>query len=392
MVGADASYLKSHKGVMKIYNDPGSYYNYKTLAIAHHAFKDCTDLKAIEFWQTNGNSSNSYSELKMVIENGALQGCTNLKELRMFCYAEDGDDRWITLGPDDVVVGDNIFGIPTAAEYEAMSTEQREHCNRIPQDFKILVSTERYNEFLEDPNWMPYIPYIEPVEFDPYQQMEDFTMDGLTYGYLTSAGGIMRTSQTVSQDLSWWSALRLTYEVFSWATTIKGWFTAAKKVSEAAMAEYTLAEGLKNTSTSLFATTTMALGQTGQAAQAGALRAMLAEMGQQGLTYTTSGLLHESNRELFTRLVTAGIIKNGAFTGVANLTDEALVSLGMTLKEELLKSALTHITTSTTQRALMNKLWWNSMTKSLLAKPASYAISTESCSMVFGTWANTMRP
>ena len=36
---------------------------------------------------------------------------------------------------------------------------------------------------------------------------------------------------------------------------------------------------------------------------------------------------------------------------------DALVGLGMTLKEELLKSTLTHTTTAATQGALMNKLW-----------------------------------
>ena len=387
VVGADASYLKKNDGVMRIYNDPGSYYNYKTLAVARYAFKDCNDLKAIEFWQTNGNSSNSYSDLKMVIENGALQGCTNLKELRMFYYAQDGANRWITLGPEDVVPGANLFGIPTAAEYDAMTSEEREGCNRIPQDFKILVATDRYDEFLEDPNWMPYVPYIEPVEFDPYGQMKDFTLDGLTYGYLTSAGGIMRTSQTVSQDLSWWSAVRLTWEVISWVTTIKGFYTAAQKASEAAMTEYALAEGLRNTSTNLFATTTMALGQTGQAAQAAALRTMLQEMGQQGLTYSTSGLLYEGNREFFNRLALAGIINNGAFTGVTNLADEALVNLGMTLKEKLLNSVLTHTTTATTQRALMNKLWWKGLAKSLGWKALTYTGSTVGCKVAFGSWA-----
>ena len=388
IVGVDAEYLNEKNGVMRIYNDPGQFYNYKTLCVDRHAFKDCTELKAIEFWQTDGRSGNSYSDLKMVIQNGAFQGCTNLKELRMFYKAQDGDERWITLGPQDVVPGDNIFGIPTAAEYEVMSSEEREHCNSIPKDFKILVATDRFDEFLADPNWMTYIPYIEPVEYDPGQMNHDFVRDKLTYGYLTSAGGIMRTSQTVSQDLSWWSALRLTWEVISWATTIKGWFTAAKEVSQAAMTEYALAEGLKNTSASLYATTAFALAETGEAAKATALRAMLQQMQQQGLTYTTSGLLYEGNREFFNRLALAGIINNGVFTGATNLTDEALVGLGMTLKEELLKSTLTHTTTAATQGALMNKLWWESMTKTLAFKqPGKYAVTTTLCTALFGTWA-----
>ena len=72
IVGADADYLNKNDGVMRIYNDPGSYYNYKTVAIGENAFSGCEALKAIEFWQTNGRSENSLSDLKMVIRYGAL--------------------------------------------------------------------------------------------------------------------------------------------------------------------------------------------------------------------------------------------------------------------------------------------------------------------------------
>ena len=108
--GADADYLKSHDGVARIYNDVGSYYNYKNIAIRRGAFANCEDLKTVEFWQTNGRSENSYSDLKIVIENGAFRGCKNLKEIRLYYYAQNGDDHWETLGPQDVIPGNNIFG------------------------------------------------------------------------------------------------------------------------------------------------------------------------------------------------------------------------------------------------------------------------------------------
>ena len=110
------SYLKSNDGVMRIYNDPGSYYNYKTIAIGRNAFKGSKELKAVEFWQTNGRSENSLTDMKLVIQNGAFYDCPNLKELRMYYYAQDGDDHWTVLGPKDVIPGDNIFGLPTDKE------------------------------------------------------------------------------------------------------------------------------------------------------------------------------------------------------------------------------------------------------------------------------------
>ena len=234
IVGCDDSYLKSNDGTLRIYNDPGSYYNYKTIAIDRNAFKDNKELKKIEFWQTNGRSDNSFSDLKMVIRNGAFKGCTNLKELRMFYYVQDGDDHWKVLGPKDVIPGDNIFGIPSEDELEGLSVEEQDKKLKevLPQNFKILVSPDCYQEFLEDPNWLVYIEYIEPVEFNPNgSDMKDFSLGGLTYSYMTSPGGIMQTSQTVSQDVSWWTAVRIGVEL---ATDIAA-FGSVKGVKQTLM-------------------------------------------------------------------------------------------------------------------------------------------------------------
>ena len=220
IVGADADYLNKNDGVMRIYNDPGSYYNYKTVAIGENAFSGCEALKAIEFWQTNGRSENSLSDMKMVIRNGALKGCKNLKELRLFYYVQDGDDHWETLGPQDVIPGDNIFGRPKGAEAEGMSEEELDKAWRaaVPEGFKILVSPDRMTEFMLDPNWSHYASYIEAVDYNPTNAKDDFTIGdqkGITYGYITGAGGILETSQTVSQDVSWWTGLRIAYEVIT---------------------------------------------------------------------------------------------------------------------------------------------------------------------------------
>ncbi|MBQ8712112.1 MAG: leucine-rich repeat protein, partial [Prevotella sp.] len=242
IVGCDDDYLKSNDGTLRVYNDPGSYYNYKTLAVGRNAFKDSKELKKIEFWQTNGRSENSYTDLKMVIQNGAFKGCSNLQELRMFYYVQDGDDHWETLGPKDVIPGDNIFGLPTADETEGMSAEElsKQYLEAIPQGFKIVVSPDRYQEFLDDPNWVNYQSYIEPEEFNPNNSdTKDFSLGGLTYGYMTSPGGIMQTSQTVSQDVSWWTAPRIAVEVVIMAATAGSAYSpisaAKKKAAELAL-------------------------------------------------------------------------------------------------------------------------------------------------------------
>jgi len=232
VIGADDSYLSSNDGVMRIYNDPGSYYNYKTIAIGANAFKGNKNLKAVEFWQTNGRSENSYSDAKLVIENGAFEGCDNLKELRLFYYAQDGDDHWEVLGPENVIPGERIFGGASADDLDAMTekidngetVDTQNVLPNIPEGFKILVAPSRLNDFMEDPNWAPYTSYLEAEDFDPQNQKKDFTRDGVTYGYITNPGGILQTSQTVSQDVSWWTLPRIAYEIGMYVWTFGTWY------------------------------------------------------------------------------------------------------------------------------------------------------------------------
>ena len=212
VVGYDDSYLKSNDGVMRIYNDPGSYYNYKTIAIGRNAFKGSQELKAIEFWQTNGRSENSYTDLKMVIQNGAFANCPNLKELRLYYYVQDGDNHWEVLGPKDVIPGDNIFGLPTEADLKNLTQDQLVEWPMPNGDFRIVVSPELYNEFISDPNWAKYTSYIVAADYEP-TSWSAIETDGLTYDYASKTAGGASTDQVVTQNLSWWNLPIKIYEI-----------------------------------------------------------------------------------------------------------------------------------------------------------------------------------
>ena len=232
VTGVDADYLKKNDGVMRIYNDPGSYYNYKTIAIRRGAFDGCDDLKAVEFWQTNGRSENSYSEPKMVIENGAFKGCKNLKEIRLFYKVEDGDDRWQVLGPKDLIPGNNILGLPTSDEIAVMDSAAVVNAWTVNPDFRILVASDRYAEFKEDPNWVNYIAYLQPADYTPTVK-PDITKDGLTYGYIATGDGTYNTDQVVTQDFSLWSIPVIAAEVAMIAYSAYNILTAVKNVAAA---------------------------------------------------------------------------------------------------------------------------------------------------------------
>ena len=218
IVGVDDEDIDDEDGVMRIYNDPGSYYNYKTIQLGRDAIRGNEHVKYIEFWQTDGRSENSYSDLKMVIPNGALGGMKNLKELRLFYYEQDGDDHWTALGPKDVIPGNNIFGNPSADEIESMSQMATVNLKAgAPEGFKIIVSSDRMAEFIDDPNWRPYIGLMECRDEPNNQNLPEFRDGNVVYDYVTAPGGIVQTTQVASQDVSWFTLPRIVAEVALWS-------------------------------------------------------------------------------------------------------------------------------------------------------------------------------
>ncbi len=221
IVGVDDEDIDDEGGVMRIYNDPGDTYTYKTLQLGRNAIRGNSHVKYIEFWQTAGDADNSYSDLKMVIPNGALGGVRNLKELRLFYYEEDGKDRWTALGPKDVIPGNNIFGLPSMEDMENMTTETYRNLKAgVPDGFKIIVSSDRFSEFQNDPNWQPYLGFMECRDDPNNQGLKAFTENGVTYDYVTAPGGIVQTTQVVSQDISWYTLPRILAEVALWVVPI----------------------------------------------------------------------------------------------------------------------------------------------------------------------------
>lgn len=214
VVGVDDDDIDDMDGVMRIYNDPGDTYTYKTLQLGRHAISGNSHVKYIEFWQTAGDAENSYSDLKMVIPNGALAGMSNLKELRLFYFEQDGKDHWTALGPKDVIPGNNIFGVPSPDEVASMTDATMRNMKAgAPEGFKIIVSSDRFAEFMNDPNWQPYIGMMECRDDPNNEGKSAFSEGGVTYDYVTAPGGIVQTTQVVSQDVSWWMLPRLLGEV-----------------------------------------------------------------------------------------------------------------------------------------------------------------------------------
>jgi hypothetical protein len=190
---------------MNIYNDANLFFNSKTICLDRNAIAGNTNLKYIRFKQTNKKAYVPSYDLKMVIPNEALKGCTSLLEISMYYYVNEVPYHWEPLGPENVIPGNNIFGLEAG---EDLATS-----NKVPKNLKIIVSPDRYQDFLYDANWKPYLDFVVPADFDPTNQFESFEKGNLVYNYMTSPGGIIPASQVVSQDVSWWTAPRIAAEV-----------------------------------------------------------------------------------------------------------------------------------------------------------------------------------
>jgi hypothetical protein len=181
--GSDEDLVDDENGVMTIVNDFGSYYNYRTIAVSPTAFVGNTDVKAITFQDLPNNyACSSHYGLRMAIPDRAFAGCTNLKTLSMVYFVTDGTDHYETLGPADVFIGKDVF----------------DGCD---STFTIRVAPERYQEFMEDPDWSRYEKYIRVWEFAPTAN-SSFTEDGLIYDYAATIVNNMPNDKVVRLQYS----------------------------------------------------------------------------------------------------------------------------------------------------------------------------------------------
>ena len=151
-------------GVLTVYNDIGTKYDYKTIAIGGK-LNGNQYIKKVRFESSPSNVGNANAPLKLVIEDGAFRGCSNLEEFRLYYYNNEGSNKEQVLGPTDVIPGKNVF----------------DGCDKL----RIIVAASRYWEFLSDPNWKQYASMIVPDEL----QTDDFEEDGAVYGYLRRDNG-----------------------------------------------------------------------------------------------------------------------------------------------------------------------------------------------------------
>ena len=158
-------YIKSlgklPNGEMKIVNDIGQVYNYRTVAVGETAAKGNTNLKKITFSDINSIGAESYVPLKVVVPDHAFEGCTNLETLNMFIYMDYFADKEYALGPENFrLLGTHVF----------------DNCPKL----KIRIAREKLGEFMNDSIWSQYKNRFDIVD---WQDPKIFAESGCYYGH-----------------------------------------------------------------------------------------------------------------------------------------------------------------------------------------------------------------
>ena len=193
IVGVDNDALDKLNGEMRIYNDIGTIYNYKTIAIDGTALRGNEHIKSVVFEDCASASANANTMLNMVIHDGAFMNCKNLKTFNMFYLVTDGSNYYKMLQPSDVYIGKNVF----------------DGCD---PDFRIQVAPYMYDAFLNDPNWSQYADKIVALDYLP-TVYDPITHEGVVYDYAAKTLNSLPTSELTRLQSSWWNAAIIGVEV-----------------------------------------------------------------------------------------------------------------------------------------------------------------------------------
>lgn len=222
ITGLDDDYLQKHDGELRIYNDIGTSYNFKTLAIDSVQLRGNENIKKIVFEDCASGSANTHTMLKMVIHNGAFKNCKNLKELNMFYLSTEGGNKMKSLSPTDVYIGENVF-------------------DGVDDDFRIVVDPSLYSEYIIDANWSQYKDKIVASQYMPTVE-PDIEEDGVTYAYAANTLNILPTSEIVRLESSLWNIAIIAAEVAITVATYGGSSAATTTTSGTSQAAVNAAE------------------------------------------------------------------------------------------------------------------------------------------------------
>ena len=171
-VSADNSFLDEHQGSMGLFNDIGSFNNYKLDLISKKAFAGNDHIRTVSFWDLNGGDA--YTTLDMTMGDSCFINCKNLKNIDMLYCVTDGDDRIETLKPEQVRPGKGMLDgspdcvikmLPSQLLWFEADTAWAAYKDRF-RPCIIKVTDDGLKKALE--KWRYYTPCCSPYYWDGY--------------------------------------------------------------------------------------------------------------------------------------------------------------------------------------------------------------------------------
>ena len=160
--------LDANHGKMRIYNDVGSYYHYRTVSIDHKALRGNEHIRSIEFTDCAGSFINNKRPFQMTVPDSTFFNCANLERIDMFMENTEYDNCLQPLGPENFcLMGSSVFA----------------GCPRLT----VYVAPERYEDFKNDSIWGK----LNIVVKSDYEEATDDNVWGAYYSYNYIQGSLM---------------------------------------------------------------------------------------------------------------------------------------------------------------------------------------------------------
>lgn len=158
--------LSSRNGLLCIYNDVGSAYNYRTVTMDADAARGNATIRRVTFKDVNSGSP--HTTFMLTLPDRAFEGCTALERFELFMESKD-QSRTMALDPTNVIpLGDHVFdGCP---------------------NLKIYVAKEKYAAFVADSAWHAYRHLLVAED---WTEKTDFKERGAAYSYNMRANSLV---------------------------------------------------------------------------------------------------------------------------------------------------------------------------------------------------------
>ena len=163
----DDKTIEANDGELTFYNDIGTYWHYRTVAMTNDAARGKQSIRSIRFKDCYGSRINNQTTFEMVVPDSAFMGCTNLSDIYMFMDCTEGTNTTQALGPENFILhGFNVF----------------KDCPNL----KIHVAPDRYEEFVNDTIWKQYAIVVD----NTYEEPTCHNVAGVYYGYNFKKGSL----------------------------------------------------------------------------------------------------------------------------------------------------------------------------------------------------------